>query len=174
VETRQIVFGVVIVVATAAIGAYFAWRQGQTLRRLRADRTMPDDERTFQRNSAWRRLAGSILLLIFAVSFVGMFFLEGPASELVRQGAEAKARSEGEPGAPQPQLDPSQKAFLRLYGGYWIVLLLLVLVIIALAGYELYAIRRYSVQHLRRIQDERRAMIASETARIRRERNGAG
>ncbi len=61
---------------------------------------------------------------------------------------------------------------MRLYVGYWIVLLLLVLGIIAIAGYELFAIRRYSVEHMRRIQDERRAMIASETARLRRERNG--
>jgi hypothetical protein len=166
VGTRQIVFGVVIIIVTAAVGAYYAWRQWQALRRLRADQTTPEDERTFLRNQAWRRLAGSVLLLVFSGLFVGMFYLEGPASELVRQGEEAKARDEQKP------LDPEQKKFVRLYGAYWIVLLLLVLAIIALAGYEIYAIRRFSVQHLRRIQDERRAMIASETARIRRERNG--
>ena len=61
---------------------------------------------------------------------------------------------------------------MRLYGGSVIVLLLLVLALIGVAGYEIFAIRRYSVQQMRRIQDERRAMIASETARLRRERNG--
>jgi uncharacterized membrane protein len=166
VGTRQIVFGVLIVIATAALGGYYAWRQWQMLRRLRADPALPDDERPFLRNQAWRRLAGSVLLLIFAGLFIPMFHLEGRASELEQQGAAAVARGE------QGQLDPAQREFFRLYLAYWIVLLLLLLAIIALAGYELYAIRRFSVHHLRRIQDERRAMIASETARIRRERNG--
>jgi len=33
VGTGQFVFGVLIVVVTAALGAYYAWRQGQTLGR---------------------------------------------------------------------------------------------------------------------------------------------
>ena len=164
--TPQIVFGVLIVVATAALGAYYGWRQWQTLRRLRGDATIADDERSFLRHLAWRRLAGSAVLLLFAGLFVGMFFLERPATELLRQGEEARASDE------HPELDASQRDFLRFYGGYWIAVLLLLLTIIALAGYEFFVIRRYSVRQLRRIQDERRAMIARETARIRRERNG--
>jgi hypothetical protein len=166
VGTPQIVFGVLIVVATAALGAYYAWRQWQTLRRLRADAALPDDERLFLRNQAWRRLVGSVLMLIFAGLFVGMFFFEGPASRLAQEGEDRAAQNE------KRELNESEKEFVRLYGGYVIVLLLLVLGFIGIAGYEFYAIRRYSVQHLRRIQDERREMIASETARIRRERNG--
>jgi hypothetical protein len=168
VGTRQIVFGVLIVVLTAALGAYYAWRQGQTLRRLRADPTVPDDERRFLRNQAWRRLAGAVLLLVFAGLFVGVFYLEGPAARLVQKGEELVANHE------QRELSESEKEFVRLYGGYVIVLLLLVLGFIAIAGYEFFAIRRYSLHHLRRLQDERRAMIASETARMRRERDGQG
>lgn len=165
--TSQTIFGVLIVVATAALGAYYAWRQWQTLRRLRADDTLPDDERLFLRNQAWRRLAGSVLMLLFAGLFIGWFFLYEPVSDIERQGEDARANHE-----PQPELDMWQREVVRFSLGYVIVLLLLVLGFIAIAGYEFYAIRRYSVQHLRRIQDERREMIASETARIRRERNG--
>ena len=164
--TGQLVFGIVIVVVTAGLGVYYAWRQVQTLRRLRADRAMADDERQFQRSQAWRRLAGAVLMLVFAGLFVGMFFLEEPIMRIVQQGQEARANGE------TSQLEPSQKDLLREYFGYWIVLLLLVLGFIAIAGYEIFAIRRYSVRQMRRIQDERRQMIASETARLRRERNG--
>jgi hypothetical protein len=166
VGTPQIVFGVLIVAATAALGAYYGWRQWQTLRRLRADTTMSDEERSFVRHLAWRRLAGSAALLLFAALFVGMFFLERPLAQLMPQGEEARAQ-EG-----QRELKPELREFLRFYVGYWITVLLLLLAIIALAGYEFFVIRRYSVRQLRRIQDERRAMIASETARLRRERNG--
>jgi hypothetical protein len=162
----QIIFGALIVVATAALGGYYAFRQWQTLQRLRADAAMDDDERQFQRNQAWRRLAGSVLLLLLAAMFVGVFFLEGPAADLVQVGEENVAQDQQRP------LNDSEKTFLRIYWGYVIVLLLLVLGLIGIAGYELYAIRRYSVHHMRRIQDERRAMIARETARLRRERNG--
>jgi hypothetical protein len=164
VGTGQIAFGILIVVLTAALGGYYSWRQWQTLRRVH-DSILPDDERLFLRNQAWRRLAGSVLMLVFAGLFVGVFFFEGPAAELARQGAEAVAHGE------RPELDPAQKEFVRLYGGYVIMLLLLVLGFLGIAGYEIYAIRRYSVQHMRRIQDERRAMIARETARLRRERD---
>ena len=162
----QFVFGVLIVVVTAALGAYYAWRQLQTLRRLRADAALPDDERRFLRNQAWRRLAGAVLMLVFAGLFVGIFFLEEPIMQIVRQGEDARAHAE------TGRLDQSQKDFVRGYFGYVIVLLLLVLGFIAIAGYEIFAIRRYSVRQMRRIQDDRRAMIARETARIRRERNG--
>ncbi len=164
--TSEIVFSVLIVVVTAALGTYYAWRQAQTLRRLRVDTAMADDERLFQRNQALRRLAGSVLLLLLASLFVGFFFLEGPVTQLIQVG-----RANVEQHAERPLNDP-EKDFLRLFGGYVIILLLLVLGLIAIAGYEFYAIRRYSVQHMRRIQDERREMIATETARLRRERNG--
>lgn len=163
---NQIVYGIVIVVILVVLSVYYAWRQGQTLRHLRTARGLPADEYLFLRNQAYRRLAGCALMLLFAGLFLGMFYLEGPASELVEFGHEARARNE------QPQLDAAQKAFFNFYTWYWIVLLLLLLAIIALAGYEFFAIRRFSVHHLRQIQAERRAMLESEAARIRRERNG--
>jgi hypothetical protein len=158
VGTRELVFGVLIIVVTAGLGGYYAWRQWQTLRRLRGDPAMPDDERAFQRNQAWRRLAGAVLLLLIAGVFLGVLVFEGPAGRL----AQGEQRQPTEP----------EKDIARLWIGSVIVLLLLVLALIGIAGYEIFAIRRYSVRQMRRIQDERREMIASETARLRRERNG--
>jgi hypothetical protein len=166
VGTQQIAFGVLIIFVTAALGGYYAWRQWQTLQRLRGDAAMPDDERLFQRNQAWRRLAGAVLLLLIAGLFIGIFFFEGPTTKLEQEGEANVAHHEQRP------LSGLELEFLLYYIGHVIVLLLLVLGLIAIAGYELFAIRRYSVHHMRRIQDERREMIATETARLRRERNG--
>jgi hypothetical protein len=165
--TRQLVFGVLIVIATAGLGGYYAWRQWQQLRRLRAESMTPVDDQQYLRSQAWRRLAGALLMLVFSGMFIGWLWLDVPLTEIVEQGQEARANNE-----PQPQLDPSQKDVVRFSLAYVIVLLLLVLGFLGIAGYEIYAIRLYSMRQLRRIQDERRAMIASETARMRRERNG--
>ncbi len=167
-RTWETPFGILIVMITAGLGGYYAWRQWQTLRRLRADAALEADERAFQRNQAWRRLAGSVLLLLIAGLFVAVLFFQGPADRLVQAGRENAAQAQEE----QRGLTAPEKDFMRLWGGTVIALLLLLLGLLGIAAYEIFAIRRYSVRQMRRIQDERRAMIASETARLRRERNG--
>ena len=91
-STPQIAFGILIVVLTAGLGVYYAWRQVQTLRRLRADPPFEEDECRYQRNQAWRRLVGAVLMLLFAGLFIGVFFFEGPAAELARLGHVSRAR----------------------------------------------------------------------------------
>ena len=105
-------------------------------------------------------------MLIFAGLFAGFVIFQGPFDQLVQTGHELVANNQ------HRDMTESEKGVVSLYGGYLIVLLLLVLGFIGIAGYEIYAIRRFSVSQMRRIQDERREMIASETARLRRERNG--
>ncbi len=162
----ELPFGIAIVAVTAGLGGYYAWRQVQTLRRLRADAALEDEERSFQRNQAWRRLAGAVLLLLIAGVFVAVLLFEGPADRLLQAGRENAEQVE------KRGLNGAEKDFMRIWFGTVIVLLLLILGLLGIAGYEIFAIRRYSVRQMRRIQDERRAMIASETARLRRERNG--
>jgi hypothetical protein len=166
VDSKQTVFGVLIVMALQALGLYYAWRQRQVLRRLRDAAEMPPEEHAFLRNQAWRRLIGAVLLLVLSALFVGLLFLEKEAADLMNLGRQLVEANQ------QRELDPQERAFMRLYGGYTVAVLLVLLVVIGLAGYEIFAIRRYSVQQMRRIQAERRAMIARETARIRGERNG--
>jgi uncharacterized membrane protein len=166
VTPTQIVLGVAIIVVLVSLSGYYAWRQWQTLRSLRSAAEMAPGEYTYLRNQAWRRLAGSALMLLFAGLFVGVFFFEPRATQLLEIGEAARARNE------QAKLDPAQSEFFHFYVGYVIVLLLMLLALIGLAGYELFAIRRFGLQNYRRIQAERRAMIARETARLRSQRNG--
>ena len=101
---------------------------------------LADEEHAFQRNQAWRRLAGAVLLLLIAAVFVGVLLFEVPAARLARVGEINVEQQE------QRQLNEPEKEFVRLWGGSVIVLLLLILGLIGIAGYEMFAIRRYSLQ----------------------------
>jgi hypothetical protein len=155
----QIVFGVVLVLLLLGLASFSAWRAVPVLRRAGE---VQGEEGVFQRRQAWRRLASSVLMLLLAVLLVGaLLFLEGPAQQLAdRVDAEGPQAAEG----------PEQKAFGNFYGYYWLVFLLLLLGLVLLAGFDLWAVRRFGRRALRRIQDDRRAMIARQSALLRQRR----
>ncbi len=157
IEPLQIVFGVGLVIVLLALAGFFAWRQWETLRRLHLSTDLPADERRYTRNQAWRRLVCCGLMVVMAALLAISFVLEGPASEVVRQ--------------KQP-LNPEQQKFFNFYARYWLVTLLVLMGMIALAAADLFAIRRYGRRQYRQIQEDRRAMIKEELARLRSRRNG--
>jgi hypothetical protein len=71
-----------------------------------------------------------------------------------------------------PLLTPDERFFLRIYGGAWIGILLALLALVLLAAVDVWSTRRYGLRAQRKIQDDRRAMIARQVARLRQERNG--
>jgi hypothetical protein len=166
VEPNQIALTSVLIVVLTSLAAFSAWRQWQTLQKLKGETDLSAEDRRFEQQKVRRRLwcAGLMVLLagLLAVSFV----LEEPANQLVAQGEAAHARGHEQP------LDPEQQRFLHLYSSFWIITLLVLLGIIVLAGLDLLAIRRYGIRHLRQIQADRRAMIEDQIARARSQRNG--
>jgi hypothetical protein len=150
------------------LSGYYAWRQIQTLRRLRQVHNLPPIERQYQHRQAWRRLFGCGLMLVFAVLLLGSFALEEPTRILIEQ--RQAAQQDGEP----PELTPEQKSIARLFGGYWIVLLLLLLALLVTAAIDLLATRRFGMRQFRQLQADRRAMIERQAARLRGQRNGFG
>jgi len=162
VPRTQIVFGVVLVVALLGLAGFYAWRQVLLLRRVPADPEAWGEEGVYLRRLAWRRLVCSGVMVLLAVLLVGaMLFLEVPAQRLAdRVDEEGPEAAEG----------PEQKDFIRLYGYYWIGFLLLLLFLVVLAGIDLWAVRRFGLRQLRRLQDDRRAMIARQTALMRERR----
>ena len=163
----QIVFGILLVVLLLVLAGYYAWRQVQTLRALREPQDSAGDEQRYLRRRAWRRLVGSLLMVVLAVLLGGMMlFLEERANELAEFSKAARERGE------EPQLDADQRQFRLLYG-YWIIALLCsMLAMLAMAFFDALATRRYGLGQLRRIQADRRAMIERQVARMRQERNG--
>jgi H+/gluconate symporter-like permease len=161
VSWSQIVFGVVLVLALLAVAGFFGWRQLLTLRRLRADPYLPDEERSYERSKAYRRLVSSVLMLVLAVLLGCLLaFYETPAQQIADEDP--------------PAFTPEQKLFLRIWGGSWVAFLLILMVVVLLAAADLWATRRYALRQYRKLQEDRRAMIERQAGRIRQERNGAG
>ena len=75
----QSIFASVLVAVLLGLAGYFGRRQLQALRGLRSAEEMPPEDRRYVRNQAWRRLAGSALMVVIAGFFVGAFFVEGVA-----------------------------------------------------------------------------------------------
>ena len=163
----QIVFGILLVALLLGLAGYYAWRQVQTLRTLAEPEESTEDEQRYLRRRAWRRLVGSLFMVVLAVLLGGMMlFLEERASELAELSAAARARGE------EPQLDADQRQFRLLYGYWNIALLCSMLAMLTMAFFDALATRRYGLGQLRRIQADRRAMIERQVARMRQERNG--
>ncbi len=155
----QIVFGGFLIVLLLGLACYYGWSQVKTLRgKVQAESS---EERLYLRWQAWRRLVTSFLMLVLAGLLLGaLVYLEEPAERLASQTEQSSQLSWTE----------EQRAFADLYTRYWIVFLLILLAVVALAGWDLWAIRRYRFAQLRQIQSDRREMLEEQAARIRRER----
>jgi hypothetical protein len=164
----EIVFGSLLIAVLLALAPFYAWRQLRALRQLRRAPDLPAAEADHLRRQVRRRLAGCALMLVLAGLLGGaLVYLEEPAQ---RRADESDARGD----APPPPLTPEDRHFLRLYGWYWIATLLVLLALVLLAAFDLWATRRYAWREHRKIQDDRRAMIERQVQRLRQSRNGQG
>jgi hypothetical protein len=162
----QFVSGWVLVGLLLALAVGIGWRQVRALQALREDPDPSSDDARYERGKARRRLVNSALTLLLAGLLAGaMVFLEVPADRL------AGARDAAEPGEG---LTPEEKQFALRYAWYWILLLLVLFAVLAVAAVDLFATRRYALRQYRKLQADRRQMIERQTARLRQERNGQG
>jgi Tfp pilus assembly protein PilV len=158
----EVLIGVVLAVGLLALALYYARRQLASLRKLRQEDALPDEERRYERRKAWRRLVSCGLMVIVAGLLFGLQFYAAPAQEMANERA----------GVDVQDLTPQQKFFIRAYTGAWIALLLVLMVILALAAIDLWATRRYGLRQYRKLSEDRRAMIQRQVNRMRQERNG--
>ncbi len=157
-----------IVIVLLSLGGYYGWKQLRALRRLRAQPDLPPEDRRYHYGHAWVTLASCTLLLILA-SLIGGSYLLGPEKRADQLAEEGQAQAtEGE----KPTLSPEQRDFLKRYITLWNAALLVIMLLLLLAAYDLWAIRRYGLRHLRQIQEDRREMIQKELTLIRTQRNG--
>jgi hypothetical protein len=140
-----------------------------------ADDPDPDAaEALYRGNQIRRRLINSGLMLVLAAQMAGaMVYTEIRAQrQAERADARADARERGEAQAPPTA---EERSFLQFYGVYWLVFLLILLAMVALALSDLLSTRRFALRAHRQIQAERREMIDRQIARLRQEkqeRNG--
>jgi hypothetical protein len=167
VENSELIYGGILVVVLLALAGYYGFRQVQMLRGLRVPDERSPEERAFCRKQAWRRLICSVLMIALAGLLAGSVAFTPSIRRIVAYN-EATVEDAEE---ARPDLEDQRVAKI-VYGSYWIVVLLVLLSIVALAGIDVIAIRRYGHTQLLQIQNDRRAMIEKEVAKLRRDRNG--
>jgi hypothetical protein len=107
------------------------------------------------------------LLLGFLLA-TALLFLEGPAQQIANE-RDALAQS-----GQQAELTGPQRDFVRLWGSFWVVFLLVLMTVVFLAAFDLWATRRHALREHRKIQADRRAMLEQQINRLRHERNDPG
>ncbi len=159
-EWNERACGALLVAVLTVLAGFYSWRQVGLLRRLRGPHGLSGEEAEWRRGQAWRRLAGSALMLALAALL---------AWAVLVVGARAQILADQGPAADTPEAHQ----FVRLYTAVWIVFLLLLLVLVILAAVDIWFTRRFSLRQKRKILAERRAMLEQEVARLRERRNGS-
>jgi heme/copper-type cytochrome/quinol oxidase subunit 2 len=140
-----------IVIAIIMIGtaAYFIWRQRLTLRTLRADAHVPLDQRRYLLKQCQRRLFGSVVLILLAFMMIGSLFLD---YQLLGNPLE---------NVPPAEQEAAKQSF-RFISIYWMTFLLLLMAVLALAVFDLWATARHGVRQQKQLLQEHQEMLESE------------
>jgi O-antigen ligase len=168
-QEQEGIVGAVMIVALLALALYGIWRQIRELRVPGGPGDPQTIEGRYRRARVRRRLISSGLILILAGQLAGaLLFLEEPAREQANRADErAGVRERGEQPVPPTA---EERSFARFYGSYWVVFLLVLLCLVALAFSDLWATRSFGVRAHRQLQAERREMIDRQIARLREEK----
>lgn len=128
--------------------------QVRNWRRLRTE-AMASDDRRYLRGLCQRRTVNAILLLTLAGMLSGAYF--GGQDEVNRI---LQLRHQEPPGEPTPE----DREFIKWWAIYWMAVLALLFVVIAIAIADYAATSLYGRQQLRRIQNEQRTLLERDLA----------
>jgi hypothetical protein len=151
-----------------ALGVASGYFQVRGLRALAARKHVPTDEYSYLRNRYRRRLlVGGILVLVGGL--IAGAYLSGFESRVDRI-IEAKRAAEAAGG----DIADGDKLVLQLWGGYWIVVITLVFVLLALAVVDAWSTRRYWFKVLREMRDDHNTKLRRDLAVLRQHKDSRG
>ena len=163
-----VALGLSAVLVILAVGTVV--RQYRSLRRLARGPAVPSDDGRYLRNQAWRRILNSVFLLVLAGMLSGSYLsgMEDRADEIARTAdARRKAAAtaaEGDAPVVVPEQSAELRDFARFYFAWWIAILLVLMLVVILAFFDLWSTRKYAWQQLRRIRDEQRTLLERDLA----------
>lgn len=146
-----IAVGLGIAAVLLAVAAYFAQRQQHILQHLRFSTTLTKDHRRYLLKQSWRRLFGSLLLVVLAVMLVGSLFLDY------------------EPTPPEVDLEAAKQS-IRFLSAYVMAMLLVVLLILVVAVFDFWATARFGVEQRKQLVQEHQELLEAELAQHRHRR----
>ena len=154
---QPVAIAVLFAAGLAALGVATGVGQVVGLRRLAGRKLVPSDERAYLRGRYRRRLltAG---VLIGVGGMIGGAYLSGMEA---RAAALANGKNVAVPGpdGAKPELTPPERQFVRIWGAYWIVVILLVFVLLVLAVNDGWATRRYWMSQYRQLKEDHQTRL---------------
>jgi hypothetical protein len=143
------------------LGTATAYVQVRGLRVLAARKHVPSDEHAYFRNRYRRRLlTGAVLVALGGL--IGGAYLSGMERRADQLG-EPRRQADADP-AEKPQMTDAEKRFVRVWGIYWILVLVLVFVLVGLAVIDALATRRYWLTLYRQIKEDHQAKLRRDLA----------
>jgi predicted PurR-regulated permease PerM len=141
--------GIVIAFVMLVVALYFAWGQQRTLQTLHADPKIPRDQRAYLSKQCWRRLFGSLVLVVLAGLLIGSVFLDYDPLQMSPDDV--------------PQVDrETAKQAVRFLSFYLMTMLLLLMVILTLAVFDFWATARNSIRLQKQLLHEHQEMLEAE------------
>jgi MFS family permease len=154
----QVVSGSLLAVVLLLFGGVTAWWQWRGRQELAKRKMVPSDERAYFARRYRRRFLTGVILCIIGL-MIGGAFLTGMERRADHLG-EARQNEVGEK-APMAEED---RQFVRFWGAYWIVVLVLVFVVIGMAFRDAWATRRYWLSQYRQISEDHQTKLRRDLA----------
>lgn len=146
-----------------AFGLLTGWFQLRGMAALKARTHVPSDELAYLRGRYRRRLITGGLIAVIGGLIAGAYLsgLEPGIDALL-----ATPEATDPPADPEQkrELTPEQKGLVKVWGGYWTGVVVLVLVVLGFAFADAMATRRYAVQQYRLIREDHEAKLRRDLA----------
>ena len=145
--------GLIIAALLVVLGTGAGSRQLRAMRRVRAEPFMPEVDRRYFRGQGRRRLIASALLVVIGL-MIAIYYLSGMDTRMDELG---EKRQHG----PLTQLDND---FAKLVLAYWIGVILLLGLVLAVAVFDFWATRVYWLARYREIKADHNTKLQRDLA----------
>jgi len=142
-----------VLITIAVVSFRNQWR---TWRRLRGGETLPSDDRRYLRGVCQRRTLNAVLMILLGGMLAGAY-LSGGQQEFNRI---AMLKQQDPPGEHTPE----DIEFAKSWAIYWIIVLVLLFLVLAVALADYTATTLYGRQQLKRIREENRVLLERDLA----------
>ena len=149
------------------LGGVSAFFQLQGRRELKARKHVPSDEYSYLYGRYRRRLLAAVLMIV-AGGMIGGAYLSGmeAAADSIHAGRDAD-------GVKQP-IKPDDRDFVRVWGVYWIGVIVLAFLLIGVAITDAWATRRYWLGVYRVLREEHQVKLRRDLAVYQQQKDDRG
>ena len=150
-----------VAVPLVLLGLASAWVQLRGMKQLRSRAHVPSDEFAYLRSRHRRRLLAGVVMITAGALIAGAYLsgLEARANAVAEPDPNAERDADG-----KRVMTPDQRATVRAWGGYWMVVIGLAFVLLGIAVVDAWATRRYWLGVYRQLKDDHDVQLRRDLA----------